>query len=134
MAGRDGELAVLLAAWDDVAAGGERTVLVEGDAGIGKTRLVDRFGHMVRQRGGKVLEAACLPLLDVAPYLPLLRVLETLAENSQPRWIPLQESTPVPDPTRRTRFFQQVADTTRATCAIGFPVSRTIRTAPSRKS
>jgi len=41
--GRDAELARLLSEWERVKAGDGRVVLVEGDAGIGKTRLVDEF-------------------------------------------------------------------------------------------
>ncbi len=109
MVGREGELAVLVAAWEEVAAGGQRTLLVEGEAGIGKTRLVDRFLETVRERGGQLLEAACLPLLDVVPYLPLLPVLSAL-ETQTLQELPRQGGVPLPDPSQRTRFFQRVAD------------------------
>jgi predicted ATPase len=109
MVGREGELAVLVAAWEEVAAGGQRTLLVEGEAGIGKTRLVDRFLETVRERGGQLPEAACLPLLDVVPYLPLLPVLSAL-ETQTLQELPRQGGVPLPDPSQRTRFFQRVAD------------------------
>ncbi len=41
--GRDEDLALLRRAWDGAAGGDGRTVLVEGEAGIGKSRLVDAF-------------------------------------------------------------------------------------------
>ena len=41
--GRAAELSSLGAALDDVRAGRGRVVLVEGDAGLGKTRLVEHF-------------------------------------------------------------------------------------------
>ena len=41
--GRAAELSSLHAALDDARAGRGRVVLIEGDAGLGKTRLVDHF-------------------------------------------------------------------------------------------
>ena len=41
LVGRDAELAVLLAAWAEVSSGTGRTALISGDAGIGKSRLVE---------------------------------------------------------------------------------------------
>ena len=41
--GRDSELSKLRAHLDDVAAGDPRTVVVGGDAGIGKSRLLEEF-------------------------------------------------------------------------------------------
>jgi serine/threonine protein kinase/tetratricopeptide (TPR) repeat protein len=40
---RDAELAALRAAWSEAKAGTGRVILLEGEAGIGKTRLVDAF-------------------------------------------------------------------------------------------
>ncbi len=44
--GRDVELACLQAALADAVGGHPRVVLVEGEAGVGKTRLVDEFLHL----------------------------------------------------------------------------------------
>ena len=41
--GREDELATLRAAFDDVRREGARTVVIEGEAGIGKSALVERF-------------------------------------------------------------------------------------------
>ncbi|MFE5410991.1 AAA family ATPase [Microbacterium sp. NPDC056569] len=43
MVGRESELAVLRAAFDDGARGQPRVVMVRGEAGIGKSRLVEEF-------------------------------------------------------------------------------------------
>ncbi len=56
LVGRDGELAVLLAGY--AAAGPDgRLLLVEGEAGIGKTRLSVALAEQIRALGGTVLEA-----------------------------------------------------------------------------
>ena len=41
--GREEEFGALVAIWNDVVGGSSRTVTVEGEAGIGKSRLVDEF-------------------------------------------------------------------------------------------
>ncbi|WP_109211030.1 MULTISPECIES: LuxR family transcriptional regulator [Microbacterium] len=47
MVGRHAELAALLEAFDDGTAGTPRTVVVRGEAGVGKTRLVQEFLSLV---------------------------------------------------------------------------------------
>ncbi len=49
--GRDHELTVLTSLFDRAAAGDGRVVLIEGEAGIGKSRLVDEFVARVRVGG-----------------------------------------------------------------------------------
>ncbi|MFN8030871.1 MAG: AAA family ATPase [Dermatophilaceae bacterium] len=46
--GRDAEIAVLRAAFDDSAGGRPRVVVVLGDLGVGKTRLVTEALRVVR--------------------------------------------------------------------------------------
>ncbi len=83
--GRDEPLARLRAAAEDAARGQPRAVLVTGEAGIGKTRLVDAFvgelrdagwqagtGHAVRLEGGS------------PPYLPFVQVLQDLVDGMEP--------------------------------------------------
>jgi len=49
--GRDGDLAKLHGLFDKAKAGDGRVLLIEGEAGIGKTRLVDEFVGRLRQSG-----------------------------------------------------------------------------------
>jgi tetratricopeptide (TPR) repeat protein len=49
--GREAELDRLVDLFRKAAAGEGRAVLVEGEAGIGKTRLVDELAHRVREEG-----------------------------------------------------------------------------------
>ena len=78
--GRDAELRELLSAWDSAAAGRPSTVLVGGEAGIGKSRLVGELAAIVREQGGVVLEGASVSLgddegLPLAPIADALRAL-----------------------------------------------------------
>jgi DNA-binding NarL/FixJ family response regulator len=66
--GRRGELAVLADALADAAAGTGRLVLVEGDAGVGKTRLVQEFADRAARDGATVLSGGCLQLEADIPY------------------------------------------------------------------
>ena len=52
--GRTAELGVLSEAWDRARAGAGGAVLVAGDPGIGKTRLLQEFAGVVRAGGGVV--------------------------------------------------------------------------------
>jgi ATP/maltotriose-dependent transcriptional regulator MalT len=75
LVGRDAELAALVAALDDARDGRSRLVLVSGEAGVGKTRLVDELLH---QAGGSVLPlvGACVDLGDDAlPFAPFASAL-----------------------------------------------------------
>jgi len=52
--GRDDDLATLRALYEQAKAGDGQVLLVEGEAGIGKTRLVDEFVGRLRQEGEDV--------------------------------------------------------------------------------
>lgn len=73
-AGRTKERELLLGAWRTAAAGGTRVVLVAGEPGIGKTRLVTEFAHTVLAGGGAVLAGRCDEHVGV-PYQPFAEAL-----------------------------------------------------------
>lgn len=74
------ERALLAAAWVEAAAGTSRTVLVTGEAGIGKTRLLEVLADDLARSDGLVLRGACVPLGGHSPpYAPLRAVLSDLA-------------------------------------------------------
>jgi DNA-binding SARP family transcriptional activator len=70
LVGRGPELDRLRSAWLDARRGRRRTVLVAGEAGIGKTRLVTELARLVESDGAVVLAGRCDQHLGV-PYLPL---------------------------------------------------------------
>jgi DNA-binding CsgD family transcriptional regulator/tetratricopeptide (TPR) repeat protein len=69
--GRAAELGLLVNALDRADAGQAGAVLVSGDAGIGKTRLVGELAATARARGFLVLIGQCAELGESIPYLPL---------------------------------------------------------------
>ncbi|MGI5243746.1 helix-turn-helix transcriptional regulator [Dactylosporangium sp. CA-139066] len=75
--GRGEELDRLRRRLADVRDGEARTVLVSGEAGVGKSRLLREFSAIARQAGAHVLHGSCDESLDgEVPYLPLTEALE----------------------------------------------------------
>ena len=74
LVGRDRELAALAAAWRASTPDG-RVVLVEGEAGIGKTRLLESVARTVAAGGGVVLAARGYPGESAIAYGPIAELL-----------------------------------------------------------
>ncbi|MFC0004318.1 AAA family ATPase [Micromonospora siamensis] len=77
LVGRQRELRVLRDALGRARAGEPTTVLVGGEAGVGKTRLLDEFGLLAVAGGARLLVGHCLELgeagLPFAPFAAALR-------------------------------------------------------------
>lgn len=83
--GRDRESARLESAFAAAAAGQGTTVIVGGEAGIGKSRLVGQMAAAARERGVTVLTGACLPTGSGAiPYAPFVEALRGLIRAVEP--------------------------------------------------
>jgi DNA-binding CsgD family transcriptional regulator/tetratricopeptide (TPR) repeat protein len=84
MVGRAEELARLMAHVDRAAEGRPSAVLVAGDAGVGKTRLLDELSRRAAERGVRVLTGHCVDLGEVGlPYLPFVDLLRPVAADPQ---------------------------------------------------
>jgi DNA-binding CsgD family transcriptional regulator/tetratricopeptide (TPR) repeat protein len=77
--GREAELTNLAEAYDESRRGGTTAVLLGGEAGVGKTRLVSRFAEEAARAGAQVLVGGCVELstegLAYAPFTAVLRQL-----------------------------------------------------------
>lgn len=69
--GREGESACLDRSWRAVCAGDSRAVLVRGDAGIGKSRLVQALGERIVTDGGQHMKCRCSVNHRNTAYYPI---------------------------------------------------------------
>lgn len=82
--GRDVELARLSSVLERARSGEAQAVLVAGDAGVGKTRVLDEVAGRAAAAGMVVLSGHCVDLGDVGlPYLPFTEVLGVLAGDER---------------------------------------------------
>ncbi len=80
---RDEELARLRAVLARASAGDPGAVLLAGDAGVGKTRLLERFAQDATDAGATVIVGHCVDLGGVGlPYLPFSEALGQLRGQS----------------------------------------------------
>jgi DNA-binding CsgD family transcriptional regulator/tetratricopeptide (TPR) repeat protein len=85
LVGRATELATLDVALRRATDGQPAFVLVGGDAGLGKSRLVAEFAAGARQTGARVLVGGCLDLDgDGLPYGPFVELLRELGAELPP--------------------------------------------------
>ncbi|WP_165367893.1 ATP-binding protein, partial [Phytoactinopolyspora endophytica] len=91
LVGRVGELDQLGAALDRAIAGNPATVLVSGEAGVGKTRLVTEFAERARAAGASVVFGQCIELGDSGlPYGPIIGIMrELLSQLGTERFLEL---------------------------------------------
>ena len=68
MVGRDREMALLHSRIDAAMSGSGSAVIVSGETGIGKTRLMDEF--VLGAKGCKILRGSCVPE-SASPFLPI---------------------------------------------------------------
>jgi predicted ATPase/class 3 adenylate cyclase len=79
MIGRDGELAVLVDAWNAARAGNGGAFAIVGEAGIGKSRLVSEFRRSI-DGGGLALQ--CNKRFEGQPFHPFINFLEAVVDPS----------------------------------------------------
>ena len=78
IAGREPELADIQASIDSARAGQCRVILLSGEPGIGKTRLLLHAATHARRQNLLVLRGSCYEDADMAPYAPFVEVLRDL--------------------------------------------------------
>ena len=85
LVGRDDDLGRLRAVLDVVSGGTPRIVVIGGEAGIGKTRLVTEFTTTAVRDGSRVLVGGCLDLAEGGPpFLPFVEALRRLVRETPP--------------------------------------------------
>ncbi len=142
--GRSAEWSILTQAYDSISTGGS-LVILEGEAGIGKTRLAEEFLSSNRAKGSTVIAARCYEGETHLAYGPIVTGLRTaIAQKRNTRWLEaistplLSEAArllpelatfrpglpPVPpldSPGAQTRFFEGLRHILLALCAGKYP-------------
>ncbi len=89
--GRSQAWATLLQGLAAAESGRCSLVLIEGDAGLGKTRLVEEFAARARARGAVWLSGKCFEMEQTLPYAVISDACQSLRVNSEK---PANESDP----------------------------------------
>jgi DNA-binding SARP family transcriptional activator/predicted ATPase len=104
LVGREQELAFLAEAWRAALAGQCSLMLVSGEAGVGKTRLVQEFAEQQQWQGVRVLQGRCYEFERLLPYQPVTEALRSLppavaaaAAAAVPGWVIAQVARLAPD-------------------------------------
>ena len=123
LVGRDDHLAALRAAFERARAGAAAVVVLAGEAGSGKTRLLAELAAEVRDSGATVLAGRCTDdgVVPFAPFTEALRPYVAANSGTLPEWVTaelarlLPELGPGPGPpggdamAARHRLFEAVA-------------------------
>ena len=75
--GRQAESDALHNHFDALAAGG-RLVLLSGEAGVGKTRMIEELRRYAARRGGRLVQGTCFFEHGMGPFVPILDALAAL--------------------------------------------------------
>ncbi len=104
LVGRELEMAFLRDRYEEARAGHGGLILVHGEAGMGKTRLVEEAANHLRWQGVRVLWGRCYEFERLLPYQPvgeaLQMVLSTIALSelaNLPSWILAELARLVPE-------------------------------------
>ncbi len=112
-AGREQLLARLQEISHDSLAGRGGTVLLQGEAGIGKTRLVDELADRLSHESSRwlILRGSCSPFDDLLSYGPFLQAFQDAATGDLTGLLTEPQASA---PDTRGRFFYQVLQALRA--------------------
>ncbi|MCA1847115.1 MAG: AAA family ATPase, partial [Actinobacteria bacterium] len=84
--GREAELARLAATLEEAGDGGAPAIVIEGESGAGKTRLLREFAAVAAGRGATVLFGRCVDCGEAGPpYWPFLEALRALGRTEGER-------------------------------------------------
>jgi predicted ATPase/DNA-binding SARP family transcriptional activator len=85
LVGRSQEMRTILE-WYKAAGPAGRLLLLEGEAGIGKTRLAGAFLEFVRTGGGLIVAAQCYEGEAGLAYAPIVEAFSTAIRSSKREW------------------------------------------------
>jgi len=103
--GRARELEELVAALEDAAACNGSLLLLTGEAGIGKTRLMQVFGALAGERGWQVLVGRCWEEGGAPAYWPWIQVVRDAGGDFERLAEPPSETGQTPGDPESVRFW-----------------------------
>lgn len=83
LTGRDAELAESVSALEHAASGSAQVVLIAGDAGLGKTTLVNALAEAALAQGFRVLSGHCVDIDSGAGLSPVLDAVRPLTRDAE---------------------------------------------------
>jgi DNA-binding SARP family transcriptional activator len=92
LTGRQREWDAMTKAWSEIQDGRSRIVMLEGEAGVGKTRLADDFCRWITARAGTVLRGQAFEDALAVPFSPILDLLRAAlrvpgVSGTDPAWL-----------------------------------------------
>ncbi|WP_297707944.1 adenylate/guanylate cyclase domain-containing protein, partial [uncultured Eudoraea sp.] len=86
LVGRENELTLLKKHWTQAKKGNGSSVLINGEAGIGKSRLVDTLEeYITRESDGLLLEARCSPYQSNSAFQPIIELIQNGLLQIEPK-------------------------------------------------
>lgn len=79
---RDEQLARLLAAFERARGGTAGVVVIAGEAGVGKSRLLAEFASRVRAAGGQAFTGGSIEFHEALPYAPVIEALRPVVATA----------------------------------------------------
>jgi DNA-binding CsgD family transcriptional regulator len=98
--GRERELAAIDQGLSRVGAGDGQVLVLAGDAGVGKSRLVAEARQQAQRRGFRLLEGRCFESDAAVPFGPLIDLLQTRLDGMPPEELVAEFGAVVPELSR----------------------------------
>ncbi len=105
--GREREIATLSALIDQVKQGHGQMLLLSGEAGVGKSRLLAEGKRQASSQGFLVLQGTCFPTDRSSPYAPLL---DLFSSSHTQELLSLSPINPEPRVRELARLFPDLLD------------------------